>query len=142
MPTISSINLYGKSHERISSLISGATYTDDQIRETMRQCYAETGYILDPHGACGYRALQEGLKEGEFGVFCETAHPAKFKETVDSIIGGDVEIPERLAAFMRGQKQSVELRDNNSPLRRRGVGGEAFHLTVMWKQPCFTSYLI
>jgi threonine synthase len=105
-------DLYGKSHERISSLISGATYTDDQIRETMRQCYAETGYILDPHGACGYRALQEGLKEGEFGVFCETAHPAKFKETVDGIIGGDVEIPERLAAFMRGQKQSVELSKN------------------------------
>lgn len=102
-------DLYGKSHERITALISGATYTDEQIRETMRQCYAETGYILDPHGACGYRALQEGLKDGEVGVFCETAHPAKFKETVDGIIGGDVEIPERLAAFMRGQKQSVEM---------------------------------
>ena len=105
-------DLYGKSHERISSLISGATYSDAQIEETMRQCYQETGYTLDPHGACGYRALQEGLKEGEVGVFCETAHPAKFKETVDSIIGGDVEIPERLAAFMRGQKQSVELSKN------------------------------
>ena len=43
------------------------------------------------------------------GVFCETAHPAKFKETVDAIIGVDVEIPERLAAFMRGEKQSVEM---------------------------------
>ena len=105
-------DLYGKSHERISSLISGATYSDAQIEETMRQCYQETGYTLDPHGACGYRALQEGLKEGEVGVFCETAHPAKFKETVDRIIGGDVEIPERLAAFMRGQKQSVELSKN------------------------------
>ncbi|MBQ9677183.1 MAG: threonine synthase [Prevotella sp.] len=102
-------DLYGKSHERITALISGATYNDEQIRETMRQCYTETGYILDPHGACGYRALQEGLKDGEVGVFCETAHPAKFKETVDSIISGDVEIPERLAAFMRGQKQSVEM---------------------------------
>ena len=105
-------DLYGKSHERISSLISGATYSDAQIEETMRQCYQETGYTLDPHGACGYRALQEGLKDGEIGVFCETAHPAKFKETVDRIIGGDVEIPERLAAFMRGQKQSVELSKN------------------------------
>ncbi|MBO7116501.1 MAG: threonine synthase [Prevotella sp.] len=102
-------DLYGKSHERISSLISGATYSDAQIEKTMRQCYQETGYTLDPHGACGYRALQEGLKDGEIGVFCETAHPAKFKETVDRIIGGDVEIPERLAAFMRGQKQSIEL---------------------------------
>ena len=102
-------DLYGKSHERIASLISGATYTDDQIRETMRQCYAETGYVLDPHGACGYQALVDGLQEGEVGVFCETAHPAKFKEKVDDILGIDVEIPERLAAYMRGEKQSVPM---------------------------------
>ena len=102
-------DLYGKSHERISSLISGATYKDEQIAETMRQCYSETGYVLDPHGACGYKALEEGLQEGEIGVFCETAHPAKFKEKVDSILGTDIESPARLRAFMEGEKQSVEM---------------------------------
>ena len=102
-------DLYGKSHERITSLISGATYSDEQIRQTMKQCYEETGYILDPHGACGYQALEDGLKEGEVGVFCETAHPAKFKEKVDDILGIDVEIPDRLAAFMKGAKQSVPI---------------------------------
>lgn len=102
-------DLYGGSHEKVTSLISGATYSDDQIRETLLSCYQQTGYILDPHGTCGYRALQEGLQEGEYGVFCETAHPAKFKETVDSITHGDVEIPERLAAFMRGKKESVPM---------------------------------
>ena len=102
-------DLYGKSHERISSLISGATYNDDQIRETMRQCYQDTKYILDPHGACGYQALADGLQAGEVGVFCETAHPAKFKEKVDDILGIDVEIPDRLAAFMKGKKQSVPM---------------------------------
>ena len=98
-----------ETHRRITSLISGATYSDDQIRETMRRCYAETGYILDPHGACGYRALEEQLQPGEVGVFCETAHPAKFKEKVDEILGIDVPIPDRLAAFMRGQKQSIPM---------------------------------
>ena len=102
-------DLYGKSHARISQLISGATYNDEQIAETMRQCYNETGYVLDPHGACGYRALKEGLREGEIGVFCETAHPAKFKEKVDAILGTDIEIPARLRAFMDGEKQSVEM---------------------------------
>ena len=102
-------DLYGKSHARISQLISGATYSDEQIAETMRQCYNETGYVLDPHGACGYRALKEGLREGEIGVFCETAHPAKFKEKVDAILGTDIEIPARLRAFMDGEKQSVEM---------------------------------
>ena len=102
-------DLYKGDHSAVTSLISGATYSDDRIRETMRQCYADNGYILDPHGACGYRALSEQLKAGETGVFCETAHPAKFKDTVDSIIGAEVEIPERLAAFMKGEKQSVEM---------------------------------
>ena len=79
------------------------------ISETMRECYQRTGYVLDPHGACGYRALREQLKSGEVGVFCETAHPAKFKEKVDSIIGADIAIPERLAAFMKGKKQSIPM---------------------------------
>ena len=111
------LNLYSQNgklsaeetHQAITSLISGATYTDEQIAETMRQCYAETGYVLDPHGACGYRALKEQLKPGEVGVFCETAHPAKFKEKVDQILGTDIEIPARLRAFMEGEKQSVAL---------------------------------
>ena len=102
-------DLYGKSHKKITSLISGATYSDDQIRQTMRECYQDTKYILDPHGACGYQALADGLQPGETGVFCETAHPAKFKEKVDEILGIDVEIPERLANFMKGQKQSVPM---------------------------------
>lgn len=102
-------DLYNGSWDAIKKDISGATYSDDDIRETMRECYNRTGYVLDPHGACGYRALREQLKPGEVGVFCETAHPAKFKEKVDEIIGADIEIPERLAAFMRGTKQSVSL---------------------------------
>jgi len=114
------INLYSdnglltpeETHQRITSLISGATYSDEQIKETMRECYSQTGYIPDPHGACGYRALQESLKPGEVGVFCETAHPAKFKEKVDEILGIDIDIPTRLRAFMEGQKQSVEMTKN------------------------------
>jgi len=115
-------DLYGKSHERISSLISGATYSDDQIRQTMRRCYEETGYVLDPHGACGYQALVDGLREGEVGVFCETAHPAKFKEKVDEILGIDVEIPDRLAAFMKGEKRSVPMTSDFNDFKRYLLG--------------------
>ena len=102
-------DLYEGDHKRITSLISGATYSDDQIREAMNRCYADNGYLLAPHGACGYRALSEQLQPGEYGVFCETAHPAKFKDTVEAVIGAEVEIPARLAAFMKGEKQSVEM---------------------------------
>ena len=103
------LDLYGNSHERITSLINGATYSDERISETMQECYKSSGYILDPHGACGYQALKELLKPGETGVFCETAHPAKFKEKVDEILNTNIEIPERLAAFMRGTKLSIPM---------------------------------
>lgn len=103
------LNLYGSSHEAICNDISGATYTDGQIADTMRDCLNENGYLLDPHGACGYRALQEGLQEGETGIFLETAHPAKFKDTVEKITGQPLPVPEKLAAFMKGKKQSVSL---------------------------------
>ena len=101
------IDLY--SYEQIGALISGYRYTDEQIAEAIRRCYAETGYLLDPHGACGYQALEATLRPGETGVFLETAHPAKFKGTVDQILGADIEIPAKLRAFMAGQKQSIEL---------------------------------
>lgn len=115
-------DLYKGDHAKITSLISGATYSDDQIRKTMKDCYAKTGYILDPHGACGYRALSEQLKDGEVGVFCETAHPAKFKDTVDSIIGCDVEIPARLAEFMKGKKQSVAMTKDFADFKKYLMG--------------------
>ncbi|MBO7592474.1 MAG: threonine synthase [Bacteroidaceae bacterium] len=101
--------LYGKSHEAICADISGATYKDEQIAETIQEVKTETGYVCDPHGACGYRALKEGLKEGEVGVFLETAHPAKFKDTVDCILNDNIEIPAKLQAFMKGTKQSIPM---------------------------------
>ena len=112
------LDLYGHSHEAITEHISGATYTDGQIADTMRQCLSETGYQLDPHGACGYQALQDGLRPGEVGFFLETAHPAKFKQVVDDICHTDVEIPARLAAFMQGEKQSVQMRNDFSAFKQ------------------------
>ena len=103
------LDLYQESHEAICRDISGTTYTDEQIRETVKTTYQQTGYLLDPHGACGFRALKEGLKEGEVGVFLETAHPAKFLETVEGIIADKVTIPAKLQEFMKGEKQSLPL---------------------------------
>ena len=103
------IALYNNDYDKIKSVISGAAYSDEEIKQTLASCYKENGYLLDPHGACGYRALKEGLRAGETGVFCETAHPAKFKSTVEAVIGREIPVPERLAAFMKGTKQSVSM---------------------------------
>ena len=112
------IDLYGNNHKEIISHISGATYKDEEIRKAMKECYAANGYVLDPHGACGYQALTEQLQPGETGVFCETAHPAKFKDTVEAAIGAEIAIPERLAAFMKGEKQSVEMPNDFSAFKQ------------------------
>jgi threonine synthase len=103
------LDLYGHSHDAILAEIAGAWYSDENIRHTVKKTYEKTGYLLDPHGACGYRALVDGLRPGETGVFLETAHPAKFAETVEAIIGEPVEIPEKLRRFMEGTKQSIEM---------------------------------
>lgn len=103
------LDLYHHSHQAIAEEIGGATYTDEQIADTLRRTWQQQHYLLDPHGACGYRALSEGLRPGETGFFLETAHPAKFKDTVEGIIGEPVDIPAKLKAFMQGTKQSVPM---------------------------------
>ncbi|EKO3628214.1 threonine synthase [Vibrio metschnikovii] len=57
----------------------------------------ELGYLCEPHGAIGYRLLTQQLQPGETGLFLCTAHPAKFKEVVDDILGSDIDLPAPLA---------------------------------------------
>ena len=104
------LDLYNHSHKTISGIIKGSWYPDEKIREILKKVYTENNYLCDPHGACGFEALKENLLENQVGVFLETAHPAKFTETVESIIGkGNVPMPEKLAAFMKGEKKSTPL---------------------------------
>ena len=103
------LDLYGESHAAICKELSGAAYTDEQIAACVKRVWNEEGYLLDPHGACGYQSLVEGLQEGEVGVFLETAHPAKFKDTIEQIIGEEIEIPQKLQEFMKGEKQSIQM---------------------------------
>lgn len=104
------LDLYNHSHAEISQILKSYTYSDEQIRETIKRVYDQYDYLCDPHGACGFKSLEESLDEDQVGVFLETAHPAKFLETVEKIVGkGNVELPEKLSDFMRGKKKSIEL---------------------------------
>ncbi|MDR1518358.1 MAG: threonine synthase [Dysgonamonadaceae bacterium] len=103
------LDLYGNAHEAIAADISPARYGDDEIRNAIRSVYEKSGYLLDPHGACGYLALEKQKNPDETGVFLATAHPAKFKETVEECIGKAIEIPSGLKTFMQREKQSEPL---------------------------------
>jgi len=102
------LDLYGYSHEKISEVIAGYFYENIEIKEIVKSVYQETGYLCDPHGACGFKALDSFLGENQVGVFLETAHPAKFTETMENIVGkGSIQLPQKLAEFMKGEKKSV-----------------------------------
>jgi threonine synthase len=103
------LDLYNNSLVDIKKDIKGYWFDDNKIKDVVKVVFEETGYLLDPHGACAYEALAEDLSEKETGVFLETAHPAKFLETVENIIGTNIDIPIALQEFMKGEKRSIEL---------------------------------
>lgn len=100
------LDLYNHSHKSITKDITAFRYTDEEIMRAINEVHQKTGYLPDPHGACAYLALKEGLRPGETGIFLATAHPAKFKETVETCIGSPLQIPDGLAAFLQRKKQS------------------------------------
>ncbi|MBE1277331.1 threonine synthase [Enterovibrio baiacu] len=79
----------------LNELASGAV-TDEETAETLKAMF-DAGYLCEPHGAIAYRLLEEQLQDGEYGLFLCTAHPAKFKESVDEILGQDIPLPGPLA---------------------------------------------
>lgn len=103
------LDLFGNDVDKIRAEMSAYAYDDAQIAECISKVYTATGYLLEPHGACGYMALADGLREGEAGILLETAHPAKFLDKVEPVIGKPVSIPATLQKFMQGEKQTVEI---------------------------------
>lgn len=92
--------------------VSGYWFDDESIRQHIREEFDRTGYILDPHGAVASLGLDSYLDEhpGSSGIFVETAHPAKFTDIVEPLIGRPVEMPECLRERLTGEKQSVVMK--------------------------------
>lgn len=107
--------LYGNDEAIFREKVKGFYFDNEDTANAMRKVKAETGYILDPHGAVGYLGLRNFLKmnPNEFvGIFLETAHPGKFKSVVDKVLGIDLQLPARLAQFLNGEKKSGELQND------------------------------
>ena len=114
------IELYNKDIEALRKDVVGKSYTDEETSEALRNVYDKTGYIMDPHGAVGYLGLKEYLKESNVdatGIFLATAHPAKFIEVVNDVIGKEVEIPARLKEVMHKKKESIVIENDFEKLK-------------------------
>jgi threonine synthase len=99
--------IFNNSLAEFRTEISGYSYSDDQTRQTIKKVYDELGYVLDPHGAIGYRALEEHLDDNiTIGIFLETAHPIKFKQEIEPVIGLEIPIPDLLENVLKANKKS------------------------------------
>ena len=78
------------------SCVSSASIDEEQTQSTVIQL-SKLGYISEPHAAVAFKALEYSLADDEFGVFLGTAHPAKFKDVVESILGQPIGLPKELA---------------------------------------------
>ncbi|HKJ48606.1 MAG TPA: threonine synthase, partial [Christiangramia sp.] len=105
------LELFDNKYSSLKNVLSGYSFDDTETKEAIKKIYSETGYIMDPHGAVGFLGLQKYLKnkEGYYGTFLETAHPVKFLDTVEEVIGNKVEIPESIKHLMHKEKKSLQI---------------------------------
>lgn len=99
--------LYGDDAEAMRRDLVGHAYSDEQTRETIRSVYERLGYILDPHSAIGYMGARDSRRATR--VFLATAHPAKFRETVEPIIGREVPLPPSIGDATTRPENVVEM---------------------------------
>lgn len=105
------LDLFGNDWAKMRQAISGYSCSDQQTREVINQVFSEKGYVLDPHTAVGYLAIKEYQKKhpNTHGVVLSTAHPSKFLDVVEPVIGQAVEVPERLASLVDKPKEATAM---------------------------------
>jgi len=105
------LDLFDNKHDRLSRHMEGYSYSDTEIREILGRVYKQSGYLCDPHGATGYEAARAYREKNPAlqGIFLETAHPAKFRESVEEVLGKKLDLPDRLAVFAGREKQSIPM---------------------------------
>ncbi|MFT2011211.1 threonine synthase [Pontibacter sp. 13R65] len=111
------LELFGNDYDSLLQVVKGFWTEDEPVREVIREVNQEQNYLMDPHGAIGYMALKKYLPEQKTaGIFLETAHPAKFKQTIEDIIGTKLALPEQLQAFLNKPKQSISINNDFSEM--------------------------
>ncbi|MBT30748.1 MAG: threonine synthase [Thalassobius sp.] len=103
------LDLFKNDHDKMAAFITGYTLDDEGIKSYLKAIHEKHNYIADPHGAIGYAALEKLLQPNETGIFLETAHPAKFIDTTEEVLGQKIDIPERLELYLKKKKEAVEL---------------------------------
>lgn len=113
------MDLYSGDIEKLRKNVWSKSYSDDETSGAIREIFEKYGYVMDPHGAVAYLGIKEYLKNGfsGVGIILETAHPAKFLDIVEPILGKVVEMPEKLRTCMNKNKNSVKMSSDFEELK-------------------------
>ncbi|MFT6747798.1 MAG: threonine synthase [Glaciecola sp.] len=113
------LELHDGNWEAVKNTLVGHSYTDDETRTSMKDVIDRTGYLTEPHGTIAYMALKEYQKNHDCqGIILETAHPAKFHDVVEPVIGQKVDIPARLQEYMKREKKALLIDNQFSSLKQ------------------------
>jgi len=113
------LEIFHHQFKDLETVLSSSSISDDETRETLKAVYQTNNYLLDPHGAVGYYALDNYLKlhPGQQGVVLETAHPVKFYDVVEPVIGETVPIPATIAEQLTLEKRSTKINPDGALLK-------------------------
>jgi len=109
------LELFHKEFNSLSKVLTSYSISDDETRQAIGDIYTKYHYLADPHGAVGYLALarylaaQNDPRSAAKGIFLETAHPVKFYDGVEPIIGQKIPMPPAVQALLGKQKQSKKI---------------------------------
>lgn len=113
------MELFQQQVSSLKNVLTSVSITDEETKAVIKEVFAKFHYVLDPHGAVGYLALQRYLRaqENAKGFFLETAHPVKFYDTVEPVIGQKLAVPESIACLLKKKKQSLQMKPDDAELK-------------------------
>ena len=113
------LEIFEEDISELKRILSSYSITDEETRETIKRVYKEEKYLLDPHGAVGYLSLDRHLREnaGSRGLFVETAHPVKFYDVVEPLIGEKIPLPPSVAVIIDKEKVATKMEVDYSFLK-------------------------
>ena len=113
------LEIFEEDTSELGRILSAYSITDDETRETIKRVYKEDKYLLDPHGAVGYLSLERYINDnpGLRGLFVETAHPVKFYDVVEPLIGERIPLPSSVGDIMNKEKVATKMDADYSSIK-------------------------
>lgn len=118
------LEIFNKETDTLKNNLSAVSISDEETKRTLKKVYETTHYLLDPHGAVGYHALEDYLKTHptQKGIVIETAHPVKFFDVVEPIIDSPIKIPAAIKQQLGAEKKSLLIENNAEALKEFLLG--------------------